>query len=486
VTRDEVLAALEAFLRVEYGRLVVLRELRRDRRAAGIVWTANVVVPAKEGDLPLRALEIDDEDGTVRNPIDVDDFLALVRAPRVAEQEPIADDPFAADLGDLLDLGEPTPAPAAVDLEGEALYLYAAKLAGGTSAADLERARSLMPRLLDLPDRRGAVLVWMAVIERKLGNPEPALRHLDAAAREFADRFDVGALEKLAALARELTPDDAWARSNAKRLLDDAREKLRPVESPFETPQFAGLPEGERAWLSANLASKDLAEGDVLVREGEPSRAVFVIESGLIGVHLERPEGGTRLVRCCYPGWVLGESSVLIDDDPRCTATLRAERASRVWSVDAAILKDAMRTNPGLRYRIESTKHLHRIDSFFSMHELTRGLEAAVRDELLACIRRIEQADDGAVLLAGGEVPERAYLVLRGEIALHDAVSGNELGRAGADRFVGFRDAIHAIASGVRAVARDGALVAVFDGEPLRALAQKSAEDVVAVLERLG
>jgi len=47
-----------------------------------------------------------------------------------------------------------------------------------------------------------------------------------------------------------------------------------------------------------------------------------VVKSGLLGVWLEKPSGGSWLVRCCFPGWLLGESSVLGSGEGRCTATL--------------------------------------------------------------------------------------------------------------------------------------------------------------------
>lgn len=489
MTRDEVLQALGAWIRAEYGKLLVLREVRRVRRAAGTTWLARVVVPAPEGDIAVGDLEID-EDGSILNDIGIAQLLEAVRRPKDEAVEAAAD-PFGGELGDLLDMGEEEPAPETTDLdglEGEALYARAAALAASTDPEALEKARHLMPRLLSDPEKRAAVLVWMAVIERKLGQVPIALQHLEAAAREFADRFDLGALEKLAALAKELMGDEAYPASPIKRMLDEGREKLRPVESIFECPQFQFLPPIEREWLDSSLELRTLSPGDDLVREGEPSRNVFVIKSGLIGVHLEKPEGGTRLVRSCFPGWLLGESSVLVPDDPRCNATLRAERPSEVWVIDAGILKDAMKENPDLRYRIEATKQLHRIDSFFSMHETMVQLEALVRDEMLACIRRIQTFDADAVLVPANEPPKVAGLVLKGEIAIFEGEGkeGTPLAVIPADRFLGVRDAMHAIAPATTAVARAGSIVALFDADMLRALGEKSPEHVVAVLERLG
>lgn len=37
------------------------------------------------------------------------------------------------------------------------------------------------------------------------------------------------------------------------------------------------------------------------MNEGDPSRNVFVVKSGLVDVWLEKPAGGSWLVRCCFP-----------------------------------------------------------------------------------------------------------------------------------------------------------------------------------------
>ncbi|HEY6460275.1 MAG TPA: hypothetical protein VIY73_08985, partial [Polyangiaceae bacterium] len=54
------------------------------------------------------------------------------------------------------------------------------------------------------------------------------------------------------------------------------------------------------------------------------------------------------------------------------------------------------------------------------------------------------------------------------------------------DGFYGVRDAIHRIAPSLTAIARAGTTVAFFDAERLQQLCERSPEQVVAVLERLG
>lgn len=216
----------------------------------------------------------------------------------------------------------------------------------------------------------------------------------------------------------------------------------------------------------------------------------MVVKSGLLGVWLEKPSGGSWMVRSCFPGWLLGESSVLGGLDgslPRCTASLRAERVSEVWTLPAAQVRALMQDDPAFGRRIAETKQIHRIDSFVSMHETMGQLDVHVRDEVLSCLERLESFEEETVLLRAGVVPDAACLVARGSIALFE---GEERAMPAAvvepDSFYGVRDAVHRVAPGFTAVARAGTTVAFFDAGRLQKLCERSPEQVVAVLERLG
>jgi hypothetical protein len=77
-------------------------------------------------------------------------------------------------------------------------------------------------------------------------------------------------------------------------------------------------------------------------------------------------------------------------------------------------------------------------------------------------------------------------LVARGSIGLFEGSGGQPVGVVEADSFYGVRDAIHRIAPAVTAIARPHTTVAFFDAARLQALCERSSEQVVAVLERLG
>ncbi len=483
MTREEVWKRVEGSLREGFGRLLDVRDVRRVRRVAGDAWTVSVVLTAKSGDLHVADVNVDDA-GNITPALTADDVVeAARRAARVSLMPPPDE---LADFGDG-PTSDSDPALAMLDEVEEPIEVRIASAIARGDRRSLEEARELLPRLLSDHDRQGQTLFTMAEVEVKLGETALAKGYLEAAAREFADRFDMPALEKAAALAVDVDGRDSFSGSPIHALLEQSRARLKPVDDIFSARSFKGLDPEVRAKLAPHVTLRTLAPGDTLVTEGEPSRNVFVVKSGLLGVWLEKPSGGQWLVRCCFPGWLLGESSVLgPPDSARCTATLKAERVSEVWVIPAEHLRSAMLLDLEFGLRIGETKQMHRIDSFFSMHETMGQLDVMVRDDMLSCIQRLETFDNETVLLMANEIPDVALLVARGAIALFEDGKEEPLARVEPDHFYGVRDAIHRIAPNVSAIATPGTTVAFFDAKRLQQLCERSPEQVVAVLERLG
>jgi CRP-like cAMP-binding protein len=495
VNRDLALLTAARWLREEFGRLLQVREARRVRRAAGECWAVTIAAVPTSGDVVVGQIEVD-ETGEIAPKLTADDVLkALQRPASVFERFPSLAPPpgsvtaipaVSDELADFGDFGGESEDDGSDDPDAVRARVQALLSKG--DAASWREARDLLPRLLGDPDRRGITLLRMAELERRLDAPKLAKDYAEAAAREFADRFDMIGLEKAAGLAMELQSKEDFLESQVHALLESCRARLVPMENLFEAPALRPVPEKDRRWLETQSRLRTLKPGETLVREGDPSRSLFVIKSGLVGVLLDKPTGGARMVRCCFPGWLLGESSVLVEGDPRCTASLRAQRVTEVWELDAQVVKDLMRQSPDLADAIAHTKQIHRLDSFFSMHETMGQLDVQVRDEMIGCIQRIQTFDEDTVIIPSGEVPSVCCLVARGEVALH---SGWDIDRppisvATADQFVCVRDAIHEIPVETSAVARAGATIAFFDAERLRALVAGSGDRVAAVLERLG
>ena len=484
MTRETVWKRVADALRGDFGRLLDVRDVRRVRRVAGDAWLVTVVLAAPSGDLHVADLTVDAA-GAITPVLGPEHVIDAVRRAQRASMAPPPPPDELADFGDASS-DEDEPALDMLSEEEPIEARVAVALAKGDPAS-LHEARGLLPRLLADHERRGTTLFTMAQVEVKLDERTLARGYLEAAAREFADRFDLASLEKAAALALDLMPRDAFTGSPIHTLLEQSRVRLKPLESLFRARSLAAVPDDNRDRLADCATLRTLAPGETLVNEGDPSLNVFVVKSGLLGVWLEKPSGGSWLVRCCFPGWLLGESSVLAGPDARCTATLRAERVSEVWVLPASEVRAIMDEDFAFGLRIAETKQIHRIDSFFSMHETMGQLDVQVRDDMLSCIQRLEIFDADTILLPANDIPQVACLVAKGSIALFEEGEVEKpVSVIEPDSFYGVRDAIHQIASSVTAIARAGTTVAFFDATRLRALCERSPDHVVAVLERLG
>jgi SulP family sulfate permease len=105
---------------------------------------------------------------------------------------------------------------------------------------------------------------------------------------------------------------------------------------------LAGMPAG----LQAHLERTELADGIVLIRQGDSPDDVFVLESGRLRVEMETSDGTRLRLRSINPGVVVGEVA-MYSGDPRTadvvaegpTVVLRLDRASiaRIESEDPAL-----------------------------------------------------------------------------------------------------------------------------------------------------
>jgi CRP-like cAMP-binding protein len=93
------------------------------------------------------------------------------------------------------------------------------------------------------------------------------------------------------------------------------------------TPVFAGLPRRLLGRLAVRLFEKSYAPGEVIFREGDPGKGLFVVLDGEVEIIQETKEGERRIATF-GPSTAFGELA-LIDDLPR-SATARASLPSRL------------------------------------------------------------------------------------------------------------------------------------------------------------
>jgi sulfate permease, SulP family len=105
---------------------------------------------------------------------------------------------------------------------------------------------------------------------------------------------------------------------------------------------LVGMPSG----LRAHLERVELADGTVLIRQGDSPDDVFVLESGRLRVEMETSDGTRLRLRSINPGVVVGEVA-MYSGDPR-TADVVAEGPSVVLRLDRASIARIEAEDPAL------------------------------------------------------------------------------------------------------------------------------------------
>lgn len=491
---------IAAYLREEFGRVVTLREVVVERSASGRIWMGTVYCVTRLGDIEVGKVGVS-ESGTRMGELTVDDVVnALTAIARVSSMGEVqtelkqqAEDDFSDISGDAVpeladiraEVGEDDSDLDSFfsDLDNSDIKTDIIGLLTSGQEADLLKARRLMPKLLVDPDNRGAVLRQMGELELRLGEPHIGLGYLDAAAREFADLADIHGLEQTAALAQTALPGTESEQHPAVALLEQTKARLCPIDTLAKVPAFSALSEATVHKLEEIAAPISEDAGTVLLQEGDPAVSAYVVQSGILAVSLESPGGGARVVRCCFPGELVGESSVLEVDRPTCNATVTVKERAALWRFDGHGLKELLSSAPDLKAGIEARRTLHRLDSFFSMNQATSTLDVRVRDKLLGCIQAIRFARKGEILEAKEVLPSAVYLVADGRLEYQRPDRPPRV--FATDAFACLRDTLHELPLEGNLVAVEPSRLVTFDPDTLRSLAREAPPEVVAVLERL-
>src|SRR3954463_11166375 len=98
------------------------------------------------------------------------------------------------------------------------------------------------------------------------------------------------------------------------------------------TPIFAGLPERVIDLIAGSIRLVNAVGGELLLREGDPARSMFVVRDGAIEIFKRGKDGAEQTLAILKPGDCLGEMS-LIDIQPR-SATARAKGAAALYVLE--------------------------------------------------------------------------------------------------------------------------------------------------------
>lgn len=145
----------------------------------------------------------------------------------------------------------------------------------------------------------------------------------------------------------------------ARQRLVELQPKLRALEA---SPIFAALGRANLEHLAAAATDVNVPIETLIVRQGDPADAMYVIEEGAVAVTVTGEDGHPHPVAELAAGDYFGEIA-LLDSVPR-TATVRAVEDCRLFKIDRDTFLSAVGHQPGTgfldraRHRTAQTMHI--------------------------------------------------------------------------------------------------------------------------------
>ncbi len=194
-------------------------------------------------------------------------------------------------------------------------------------------------------------------LENYPSNPRIRLQYADALAGAGQIEEAIAQYEHTAKYYEEngLTVQSIAVRKKAEKLIEANRPATGPMQPVFSgrevppSPLFEVLSKEERAALVKEMDLEQHGEGDVIITEGDPGSAMYVIAHGEVKVYTRGAggRGGSVYLAKLGEGDFFGEVSVLTGK-PR-TATITASKPTELLRLDKEKLDNALAKHPGIR-----------------------------------------------------------------------------------------------------------------------------------------
>ena len=129
---------------------------------------------------------------------------------------------------------------------------------------------------------------------------------------------------------------------------------MQPIERDVETlrkiPLFTGLPTARLKLIAYTAEVVEFAPGELIVRQGDPADAVYIVTEGEADVVLRDAEGHDITLTTMGRNSLFGETAVL--SKGRRTATVRARDRVVTFKISADVFLDLVRQSPEISLQV--------------------------------------------------------------------------------------------------------------------------------------
>jgi len=172
-------------------------------------------------------------------------------------------------------------------------------------------------------------------------------------------------------------------------------------------PLFSILGEGALSQLVRSLRVKDFWKGETVFIESEPSKSVYIVQTGCVSIVLEGYDGHEMIINEIYPGDHFGELGVLLNESHSTTALARMD--SRLLILSGREFLGLLDREPGItRLLLEITARRLQKSSRREASLLFLDANARLANLLLELEARAE--DRGYITISQDELAQRTGL----------------------------------------------------------------------------
>jgi ATP-binding cassette subfamily B protein len=193
-----------------------------------------------------------------------------------------------------------------------------------------------------------------------------------------------------------------------------ARDAVTPDDAPLaRLPLLEFLPPAVRAEVARRFVRVRFPFGAVIVREGDPADALYVIASGRARV-VKRADGGEDVpLNVLRPGDAFGEMALL--ERSTRIATVRASSEVEALRLDRAAFEELITAAPDLKTYLELQATHRRLHNFFRSYTAFARLPL---DALTLMLSELETqtVEAGEQVIQEGDPPGPMYVVESGRL----------------------------------------------------------------------
>lgn len=350
-----------------------------------------VLVPARQD---FDAIEIDFDDVPLDVPVSetIDvvpdlDFIPLDDAPIIADSP--SEHRVMLDASDALQ----QPASAMIDILSDSLLIE----------GEIEDGEEI--ELLSITMGEPSVVVDLdPAVVLPTYKAAPATEHakIDQTRRDDEDDDD--------AIAPSTDEPESGSSESSETEASEAAAAIAEVEQQ-RVPLFSELPQEAFLELLEKVAFRRVEEGEVILREGDLGRSIFVLASGRARVVKGHGTDAPIALAVLEDGSFFGEMALL--NGAARVASVVAIEDSEILELTEDVLSDLMRRYPPVTHSLKKFYRQRLLSNVMAISPLFKAFDTSERRMLVEKFKLREMKPHEAVISEGGR-PDGLYVVMHG------------------------------------------------------------------------